>query len=73
MEQYIRLDQSSLSLWTKREGGGIPILLCSGGPGCCDYLEPVADMLSDLAQVIRFDQRGCGRSNYLMLANYRYV
>ncbi|MCR8981424.1 alpha/beta fold hydrolase [Brevibacillus laterosporus] len=64
MEQYISLDQSSLSLWTKREGGGIPILLCSGGPGCCDYLEPVADMLSDLAQVIRFDQRGCGRSNY---------
>ena len=37
-------------------------MLCNGGPGCCDYLQPVADMLDDLATVIRFEERGCGRS-----------
>lgn len=37
-------------------------MLCSGGAGCCDYLEPVAKMLDDGAKVIRFEQRGCGRS-----------
>lgn len=51
-----------LNIWTTRTGQGYPILLCNGGPGCCDYLEPVAAMLDDIAQVIRFEQRGCGRS-----------
>jgi pimeloyl-ACP methyl ester carboxylesterase len=41
---------------------GYPVMLCNGGAGCCDYLAPVADMLDDVAQVIRFEQRGCGRS-----------
>lgn len=50
------------SIWTTREGEGDPVMLCNGGPGCCDYLEPVAGMLDDMAQVIRFEQRGCGRS-----------
>ncbi len=27
-----------------------------------DYLQPVADMLTDVARVLRFEQRGCGRS-----------
>lgn len=50
------------SIWTVSEGEGHPVMLCNGGAGCCDYLEPVADMLDDIAQVIRFEQRGCGRS-----------
>ena len=29
----------------------------------CDYLEPVAKMLDDMTKVIRFEQRGCGRSD----------
>jgi proline iminopeptidase len=37
-------------------------MLCNGGPGCPDYLAPVAGMLEDVASVIRFEQRGCGRS-----------
>jgi proline iminopeptidase len=49
-------------LWTTRTGVGYPVMLCNGGPGCCDYLAPVAAMLDDVAQVIRFEQRGCGRS-----------
>lgn len=38
-------------------------MLCNGGPGCCDYLEPIAQMLDDVAKVVRFEQRGCGRSD----------
>jgi proline iminopeptidase len=44
---------------------GIPVVLCNGGPGCCDYLAPVAAMLDDIAQMIRFEARGCGRSDLL--------
>ena len=39
------------------------MLLCSGGPGCCDYPAPVAAMIADVAQAIRFEGRGCGRSS----------
>lgn len=52
-------------LWTANQGSGTPILLCNGGPGCCDYLAPVAAMLQDRALVIRFEQRGCGRSDQI--------
>jgi proline iminopeptidase len=52
----------SVELWTTQDGRGGPVLLCNGGPGCCDYLEPVAEMLMPWAQVVRWEQRGCGRS-----------
>jgi proline iminopeptidase len=51
-----------VNIWTIRTGKGYPVILCNGGPGCCDYLQPVAEMFDDMAQVIRFEQRGCGRS-----------
>ena len=38
------------------------MVLCHGGPGGYDYLGPVADMVSDVCQVVRYDQRGSGRS-----------
>lgn len=60
-EEYV--DVGRVRLWTIRHGTGLPIILCSGGPGCCDYLEPVAAMIDDLAQVYRWEQRGCGRSD----------
>ena len=53
---------NGVSIWTAYNGEGIPVLLCNGGPGCCETLEPVANMLDDMAGVIRFEQRGCGRS-----------
>jgi proline iminopeptidase len=53
-----------VSIWTTRTGEGYPVMLCNGGPGCCDYLAPVAGMLDDVARVIRFEQRGCGRSQH---------
>ena len=36
----------------------------NGGPGCDDYLGPVAAMVDDLCRVIRFEPRGCGRSDW---------
>jgi len=64
-ETYILSD--GYKLWTKlliKHGtsSGIPIVLCNGGPGCCDYLQPVADLIDD-AKLIHFEHRGCGRSD----------
>jgi proline iminopeptidase len=50
-------------LWTAVQGSGRPMVLCHGGPGGYDYLGPVANMVDDLCEVIRYDQRGSGRSN----------
>ncbi len=60
-EQFVNSDGAQL--WTISQGRGVPVVLCNGGPGCCDYLAPVAAMLDDLTQVIRFEARGCGRSD----------
>jgi proline iminopeptidase len=59
-ETFVTSD--SIRLWTVAEGGGPAIVLCNGGPGCCDYLAPVAAMLTGVGTVIRFEPCGCGRS-----------
>jgi proline iminopeptidase len=51
-------------LWSTASGKGTPILFFNGGPGCDDYLEPVARLIDDRCQVIRFEPRGCGRSEW---------
>lgn len=62
METFV--NSNGVSVWTTRTGTtGVFVLLCNGGAGCCDYLEPVANLIDDIAQVIRFEQRGCGRSD----------
>jgi proline iminopeptidase len=60
-EQVIAVNGTEL--WVAAQGSGAPLILCSGGPGCCDYLEPVAAMVDDLVSVYRFEPRGCGRSS----------
>jgi proline iminopeptidase len=62
MYQEEILQINGVRLWTAVQGEGIPMVLCHGGPGGYDYLGPVADMVTDLCQVIRYDQRGSGRS-----------
>src|SRR5262245_2104985 len=58
------VETGSARLWTARTGcGAPPVLLCNGGPGCCDYLAPIAAMIDDLQEVIRWESRGCGRSS----------
>jgi len=49
-------------LWATSTGDGPPLILCHGGPGLWDMFADVAAMLSDRLRVIRWDQRGCGRS-----------
>ncbi len=55
---------SGAQLWTTESGSGTALLLFNGGPGCSDYLQPVAAMLDDRCRVIRFEARGCGRSSW---------
>lgn len=62
MSQEQILPINSVRLWTAIQGDGIPMVLCHGGPGGYDYLSPIADMVFDLCQVVRYDQRGSGRS-----------
>lgn len=56
------VEVSGATLWTVSQGVGLPVVLCHGGPGLCDNLAPVAEMVDDLALVHRYDQRGSGRS-----------
>jgi proline iminopeptidase len=49
-------------LWTTARGTGPLVVLLHGGPGLWDYLAPLAALLDDTFTVVRFDQRGCGRS-----------
>ncbi|GAH31544.1 unnamed protein product, partial [marine sediment metagenome] len=53
---------NNVRIWTAIQGNGIPLVLCHGGPGGYDYLQPIAGMIDDLCRVARYDQRGSGRS-----------
>jgi len=50
-------------LWHTVDGTGPPLALVHGGPGLGDNLGPLAELLADRAQVVRWDQRGSGRSD----------
>ena len=45
-----------------RGGSGETVVLLHGGPGCPDYLQPVAQLLPAHLRVVTFDQRGVGGS-----------
>ena len=62
IEKYIEVENGSL--WTKKVGQGMPVLLISGGPGMCNYLEPVSTLIENICEVILFDPKGCGRSRF---------
>jgi len=49
-------------LWTATAGQGKPLVMCHGGPGLWDMSGSLADRLAGSLEVIRWDQRGCGRS-----------
>ncbi|MFI2710977.1 alpha/beta fold hydrolase [Micromonospora sp. NPDC018662] len=61
MAAHVRTEDGC-RLWADQAGAGSPLVLCHGGPGMWDYLGPVARLLDEHAHVIRWDQRGCGRS-----------
>jgi proline iminopeptidase len=47
-------------LWSETTGSGPPLVLCHGGPGLWDMFAELAPALP--GTVLRWDQRGCGRS-----------
>lgn len=49
-------------LWTTEVGAGAPLVVVHGGPGLWDMFGDLARSLSAEARVIRWDQRGGGRS-----------
>jgi proline iminopeptidase len=49
-------------LWTAETGRGEPVIMCHGGPGLWDMSGSLAARLAERLTVIRWDQRGCGRS-----------
>jgi proline iminopeptidase len=49
-------------LWTAETGRGAPLIVCHGGPGLWDMFGSLADSLARDVRVVRWDQRGCGRS-----------
>ena len=57
----VRLRDGS-ELWAAVSGTGPPVVCLHGGPGLWDYLASLAELLDDAFTVVRFDQRGCGRS-----------
>ena len=61
-ESYVT--SGTARLWSTASGRRTPLLMFNGGPGSDDYLGPVAEMIDDLCQVIRFEPRGCGRSDW---------
>jgi proline iminopeptidase len=52
----------SCRLWVAEEGWGRPLIVCHGGPGLWDMFGSFAGLLGGQVRVIRWDQRGCGRS-----------
>lgn len=58
------LDNHGCKIWSIRTGAGLPVIFVNGGPGCDDYLGDVAGLIDDECQVVRYEPRGCGRSDY---------
>lgn len=60
-EETVKADDG-VRLWAARSGAGEPLVLCHGGPGLWDMFGDLAEPLTERATVVRWDQRGCGRS-----------
>lgn len=53
----------SLAYWKKGKAN-ITVIILHGGPGAPhQYLQPEFDTLSEVAKIIYYDQRGCGKSD----------
>ncbi|MDI6105120.1 alpha/beta hydrolase [Actinoplanes sp. NEAU-A12] len=59
-------DGARLRTWTTGSASPqtFPVVMVHGGPGVPDYLAPVADTITDLCLIHRYDQRGTGGSRW---------
>jgi proline iminopeptidase len=66
-ERFVTMDDGvRLRTWSSGTArtGMPPVVMVHGGPGLPDYLGPVADLITDLCLVHRYDQRGVGGSTW---------
>ena len=60
-----RVNVGDAELYVEVEGRGTPMVLLHGGPGATHhYFHPEFSRASEFSQVIYYDQRGCGISDY---------
>ncbi len=60
-----RLNIGDCNLYCEQEGHGTPLVLISGGPGTTHHVfHPWFSQAAGFAQVIYYDPRGCGLSDY---------
>lgn len=60
-----KINIGGCNLYCEREGKGMPIVLLNGGPGCTHQIfHPEFSQAAKFAQVIYYDQRGVGQSDY---------
>jgi len=60
-----RIDAGGAELYVEVEGKGTPIVLINGGPGGTHhYFHPWFSRTKKYAQVVYYDQRGCGLSDF---------
>ena len=59
---FVDAPGAKLAVFVGGETQEDPVILLSGGPGVPDYLADVAELLAPRHRVIRYDQRGTGRS-----------
>lgn len=62
MEEHKVISDDGRVLWAAELGRGEPLVLCHGGPGLWDVFDGLAELLANRLRVIRWDQRGGGRS-----------
>jgi len=65
VRESFAVTDDGVRLWTASAGApdGRPVVLCHGGPGLWDNLAGLAALLESEHTVVRWEQRGCGRSD----------
>lgn len=62
--RFVNIDDS-VSIYLLRKGNGIPMILLNGGPGnSCHSFIPYFDNATEFCEVIMYDPRGVGKSDW---------